>query len=142
MAVLGERYAVVVLREVFSGVRRFEDIRRHTGVSRQVLADRLGSFVEEGVLERTAYREVGSRQRFEYRLTEKGLGLYPVLAALAAWGERYYSDPEGPAVRIVHRECGEPVEVVLRCAAGHDDLAPRSVAPRPGEGARRTSADS
>lgn len=139
MAVLGERYAVVVLREVFMGVRRFEDIRRHSGVSRQVLSDRLASLVDEGILVRAAYQEAGARQRFEYRLTEKGFGLYPVLAALAEWGGQHYSGAEGPVVRIVHRDCEQDVQVALRCAE-HGDLAPRDLAPRPGPGARRLEA--
>ena len=135
MAVLGERFSMVILREVFVGVRRFDDICRHSGVSRQVLSDRLATLVREGVLGKVTYRSAGARPRHEYRLTDKGLDLYPVLTALAQWGARYYSDPEGPAVQIAHRECGAPVSVVLRCDDGHDDLPVRDVVTRPGSGA-------
>jgi DNA-binding HxlR family transcriptional regulator len=135
MAVLGERFSMVILREVFLGIRRFDDIHRHSGVSRQVLSDRLAMLVSEGVLGKVAYRSAGSRPRHEYRLTAKGLDLYPVLTALAQWGARYYSDPEGPAVQIAHRECGAPVSVVLRCDDGHDELPVRDVVTQQGSGA-------
>lgn len=135
MGVLGERSSVVVLREVFVGVRRFDDIHRHSGVSRQVLSNRLAMLVDEGLLTKVAYQAAGSRPRHEYRLTPKGLDLYPVLTALAQWGARWYSDPDGPAVQMVHRDCEAPVEASLQCAAGHRDLPVREVVPRPGPGA-------
>jgi len=137
MAVLGERWTFVVLREVFNGIRRFGDMRRHTGIPRQVLTNRLAFLVEQDVLRREPYRESGMRERHEYRLTEKGLDLYPVLVAVAQWGDRYLADPDGPPVAFAHRDCEAPVEVHLSCAAGHDVTEPRSVVSRPGPGVRR-----
>jgi len=137
MAILGEKWTVVVLRESFTGVRRFEDIRARTGIPRQVLTDRLARLVDAGVLRRVPYREPGTRVREEYRLTDKGLDLYPVLVAVREWGDRYLADPEGPPVLTVHRDCGAPVGLALRCAAGHDIASPREVVPRPGPSARR-----
>ena len=93
MAVLGETWTVVVLREIFNGVRRFADMREHTGIPRQVLTNRLASLVEYGVLRREPYQEPGARVRHEYRLTAKGLDLYPVLTAVKEWGDRYLADP-------------------------------------------------
>src|SRR5690349_6296863 len=84
--ILGDRWSFVVLREVFSGIRRFDDMRVRTAIPRQVLTDRLARLVVEGVLRREPYREAGQRERFEYRLTAKGLDLYPVLVALNDWG--------------------------------------------------------
>jgi len=136
MEVLGERWTFVVLREVFNGIRRFDDMRRHTGIPRQVLTNRLGLLVEQEVLRREAYREPGQRERHEYRLTEKGFALFPVMVAVAAWGDRYLADPDGPPVEFVHRECDAPVEVHLRCADGHEVDEPRSVVGRPGPGVR------
>src|ERR1700710_932747 len=78
MAVLGERGTIVVMREVFNGVRRFDDMQRHSGVSRQVLTNRLATLVEQGILRRVPYQTEGSRLRHEYRPTQKGLDLYPV----------------------------------------------------------------
>ena len=102
MEVLGERWTFVVLREVFNGVRRFDDIRRHSGIPRQVLSNRLAQLVEQGVLRRERYQDPGERARHEYRLTDKGFDLYPVLVAVAAWGDRYVADPEGPPVEMAH----------------------------------------
>ncbi|MFI5937146.1 winged helix-turn-helix transcriptional regulator [Actinoplanes sp. NPDC051494] len=137
MEILGEKSTIVVLREVFNGVRRFADMREHSGVPRQVLANRLALLVECGVLRREPYQEPGARVRHEYRLTEKGLDLYPVLVAVKAWGDRYLAEPEGPPLTMVHRECGTEVRAELRCVDGHAVDAYREIAPRPGPGARR-----
>jgi DNA-binding HxlR family transcriptional regulator len=137
IAVLGEKGTIVVLREVFNGVRRFADMREHTGMPRQVLADRLASLVEHGVLRRVPYREPGSRVRHEYRLTDKGFDLYPVLLAVKEWGDRYLADPGGPPLTLAHRDCGAEVHTELHCADGHAVGAYRDVVPRPGPGARR-----
>lgn len=136
MAILGERWTVVVLREVFTGVRRFDDMRERTGVPRQVLTNRLTRLVDEGLLRRVPYREPGARQRHEYRLTDKGLDLWPMLVALLAWGDRYLADPEGSPLLAVHRDCEAPVRVELRCSDGHEVTAARDVVPRPGPGVR------
>lgn len=140
MAILGEKWTVVVLREVFTGVRRFDDMRQRTGIPRQVLANRLGRLVDEGVLRRMPYREPGARARHEYRLTEKGFDLYPVLVAVREWGDRYLADPEGPPLATVHRDCGAEVQTRLRCAAGHEVESARDVLPAPGRGARLLTA--
>ncbi|GAA1934606.1 winged helix-turn-helix transcriptional regulator [Nocardioides marmoribigeumensis] len=136
LEVIGETGTMLVLREVFNGVRRFDDMRRHSGLSRQVLSNRLATLVEHGVLRRVPYRDEGARVRHEYRLTPKGFDLYPVLAALAQWGERYVAGPEGVPVELEHRGCGAVVRPVLVCDEGHrlDDL--RQVATRPGPGVR------
>ena len=104
----------MVLREVFNGVRRFDDMQRHSGVNRQVLSNRLAHLVDQGILRRVPYQPEGSRVRHEYRLTQKGLDLYPVLTALAEWGAHYLADPEGPAVEMAHRDCGAEVHAVAR----------------------------
>jgi DNA-binding HxlR family transcriptional regulator len=137
MEILGERWTVVVLREVFNGIRRFDDMRVRTGIPRQVLANRLGSLVGHGLLRREPYREPGARLRHEYRLTAKGFDLYPVLIAVKTWGDRYLADPEGPPLSFEHRDCGAEVHPEVWCAAGHRVDEPRDVVPRPGPGARR-----
>ena len=136
MEVLGERSTFLVLREVVNGVRRFEDMRRHSGIPRQVLTNRLALLVDQGILRREPYREPGQRERHEYRLTEKGFDLYPVLVAIRSWGDRYLADPEGSPVEFEHKGCGAEVEVVLRCAEGHELTGNRDVATRPGPGIR------
>lgn len=137
MAILGEKWTVVVLREVFNGVRRFDDMRAHTSIPRQVLTNRLATLVQSGVLRREPYQEPGSRIRHEYRLTAKGLDLYPVLIAVSEWGNRYLADPEGPPLEFAHRDCAALVHTEIHCAAGHHVAQNRDVAPRPGPGARR-----
>jgi DNA-binding HxlR family transcriptional regulator len=135
MEILGEKWTVLVLREVFLGIRRFDDMRVRTQIPRQVLTNRLARLVNHGLLRREPYQEPGSRAREEYRLTEKGLDLYPVLVALRDWGDRHLMGPEGPPMVTVHRDCGDAVHTVLWCDAGHD-VRPRDVAPRPGPGIR------
>ncbi len=134
MEILGERWTFVVLREVFNGVRRFDDMRRHATIPRQVLTNRLGLLVDHGILRREPYRDPGQRERHEYRLTPKGFDLYPVLVAIGRWGDRYLADPEGSPVQFTHRDCGADVDLVLRCTDGHEIADHREVATKPGPG--------
>ncbi len=135
--ILGERATFLVLREAFNGVRRFDDMQRRTGIPRQVLSSRLARLTREGLLRKVPYQEVGQRSRTEYRLTSKGLDLYPVLVALMQWGDRYEAGPDGPPVQLRHRDCGEPVQLRLSCRAGHTLESARDVTPVPGPGARQ-----
>ncbi|AII10404.1 MULTISPECIES: winged helix-turn-helix transcriptional regulator [Rhodococcus] len=134
--VVGDKWSMIVLRELFNGVCRFDQIRWHTGISEPVLSNRLRRLVDAEVLETVPYRESGRRTRQEYRLTTKGRGLYPVLIALMQWGDQYRIDPEGPAVTVQHRECGNPVEAIVRCTGGHDLQHPRDAQAVPGPAAR------
>jgi DNA-binding HxlR family transcriptional regulator len=138
--VLRDRWSFLVLREVFNGVRRFDDMRVRTHIPRAVLSDRLATLVEQGMLRRAPYQVPGRRTRHEYRLTRKGLDLYPVLAAMLEWGNRYLADPDGPALDLVHRECGEPVHLEVHCDSGHVVTDPREILTRPGPAARRRTA--
>jgi DNA-binding HxlR family transcriptional regulator len=139
LEVMGDRWSLIVLREVFQGIRRFDDMTVRTAIPRQVLAARLRRLVQDGILRKVPYREPGQRERHEYRLTDKGLDLYPVLIALQEWGNRYLADPAGPPTEFAHRDCGEPVHLVVRCAAGHDLAGSRQVVGRIGPGAVRRS---
>ena len=123
--VIGERWSLLVLREVFLGVRRFESIRHATGAPRAVLAERLRSLVDAGVLVRREYREEGARTRHEYRLTDAGRELQPALTALMQWGDKHLPVPGGPPLIVEHAECGGSVRAHLVCEHGHvlDDRA-------------------
>ena len=134
--IVGEKWTMLVLREAFYGVRRFADFHRALGCARNVLSARLKTLVDEGLLTRVPYREPGSRPRDEYRLTQKGLELFPAVVALMEWGDRWTADPEGPPVEVRHRDCGERVAVDLRCEAGHGGLTARDTEPVPGAGAK------
>jgi DNA-binding HxlR family transcriptional regulator len=135
--IIGERPTFLVLREAFNGVRRFDDMRRRTGMPRQVLSDRLARLVHEDLLRKVPYQDAGQRTRHEYRLTGKGLDLYPVLVALMEWGDRHALGSAGPQVMLRHRGCGEPVRLQLACEAGHILESAREVTPVPGPGARK-----
>lgn len=134
--VLGDRWTVLVLREVFNGVRRFDDIQEHIGISRSVLSDRLRRLIAHGVLERRAYQEPGDRQRFEYRLTELGKDLQTVLIALMDFGDRWLAGPQGPPVTARHRDCGGRVSARLVCDRGHQLESRRALTLEEGPGAR------
>jgi DNA-binding HxlR family transcriptional regulator len=140
LVLIGEKWTLVVLREVFQGIRRFEDMRERTVIGRQVLSARLSRLVEVGILRRESYQEPGQRQRFEYRLTQKGIDLHPVLLALMTWGDRYVADPDGPSLELYHRDCDGAVQLEMACSRGHRGLDPRQVRPRPGPAARLRSA--
>ncbi|MEU7862274.1 helix-turn-helix domain-containing protein [Nonomuraea sp. NPDC049141] len=137
--IVGEKWTFLVLREAFRGVRRFADMQVATGAPRQVLSARLTRLVDEGLLRKEPYREPGQRQRDEYRLTEKGLDLYPLLVALMQWGDKYLAD-DGPPVVLTHRDCGGLIEQHFRCAEGHEVAGPREVTALPGSGAELKTA--
>ncbi|MGY1668882.1 winged helix-turn-helix transcriptional regulator [Geodermatophilus sp. SYSU D00696] len=129
LAVVGEKWSLLVLREAFLGVRRFADFQRVLGAPRAVLTDRLNTLVDEGILRRVPYQAQGERQRHEYRLTQKGLDLYPALVALMEWGDRYVAgDGEAP-LELRHRDCGERVHLALVCDGGHTLSGARDVRP-------------
>jgi DNA-binding HxlR family transcriptional regulator len=137
VGIIGEKWTFLVLREVFNGVRRFADMQRRTQAPRQILSDRLSRLVGEGLLRRVPYQEEGQRARHEYRLTEKGRDLYPIIVALMHWGDRYAAAPAGPPVTLTHRDCGQPVRLQLTCDDGHALASAREVTPIPGPSARK-----
>ena len=125
LEVVGEWWTMLVVREAFNGVRRFDDFQAHLGIARNVLAARLQGLVDHGILERRLYQE--RPERFEYRLTEKGVDLYPILIALMGWGDRWAAGPDGPPVTLIHKSCGNAPEPVLACSHCGEPLSPREV---------------
>lgn len=128
---VGEKWSLLVLREAFLGVRRFADFQRNLDVSRAILTDRLNTFVDQGVLTRVPYHADGQRQRQEYRLTDKGQDLYPILVALMQWGDQYVADQRGGPLMLAHQDCDAPVHLGLTCEGGHQLSGPRDVRPVP-----------
>ena len=130
---VGTRSAMILLREVFYGGRRFDDLARSTGLSDAVAAKRLKQMVADGLLTQRPYRDPGARTRSEYVLTERGRELFALLVALADWGLRL--DGERDGVEFVHAGCGARLEVAVRCADGHevgtDEAAARLLSDRP-----------
>jgi DNA-binding HxlR family transcriptional regulator len=107
LEVLGERWTLLIIRDVFSRRRRFDQIQESLGIARNVLSARLEWLVAEGILEKRPYRE--RPPRYEYFLTEKGLELWPVMISMMHWGDRHLTD-SGPPVVIRHKECGGQVD--------------------------------
>jgi DNA-binding HxlR family transcriptional regulator len=130
LAVVGEKWSLLVLREAFLGVRRFADFQANLGAPKAVLSDRLATLVAQGILRRAPYQAEGERQRQEYRLTAKGIDLYPTLVALMQWGDRYLAEDGDVPLELEHRDCGSPVHLALVCDAGHELSGARDVRPR------------
>ena len=127
MAILGERWTFVILRSAFMGARRFEDYQQGTQIARNILTDRLKTLVEHDILARRPYAEHPGRTLYEYRLTDKGLDLYPVLVSLMKWGNRYGGFEEGPPVELTHKTCGHVTEPRLVCSECGEELKAREV---------------
>jgi len=115
LSVIGDRWTMLVLREAFLRTRRFDDFQERTGAPRPMLAERLRRLVDQGILERRRYSERPPRD--EYRLTERGVDLYPVIVSLLRWGDRWMADELGPPVELRHRGCGEVMVPDLACPA-------------------------
>jgi DNA-binding HxlR family transcriptional regulator len=137
LELIGERWTLLIIRDAFLGVRRFEDFQADLGVARNVLSARLGRLVDEGILERRRYQE--RPERYEYRLTEKGIGLWPVMISLVKWGDKYTAQ-DGPPRLILHRDCGGQVDEHLMCDRCRAPLTARDVFTRPGPGATAEAA--
>lgn len=125
LAVVGDRWTLLVLRDAFLGRRRFEQFQASLGISRHRLADRLGRLVRHGILRRERYQ--ARPPRFEYRLTERGLDLYAVVVSIAGWGDRYMTGRRGPAVERVHRACGHAAPLRLTCEHCGEPVTARDV---------------
>lgn len=111
--VIGEPWSPLILRDVWVGMNRFDQIQSDLGISRKVLTERLHHLVDEGVLERRPY---DNRPRYDYHLTAKGTELVDLLMVMTAWGDKWLAGDAGPPVLYRHRACGEVSSVDLRCA--------------------------
>ena len=136
LELVGDRWTLLVLRDVANGVSRFDELTAHLGIARNILSGRLARLVEGGLIERTAYQEPGERERHAYRLSGPGRELIPVLLAFMAWGDRNLAGPEGPPAVVRHADCGAPIEVSLTCTPGHDLGDRPRVTLEPGPGSR------
>ncbi len=125
LAIVGDRWALTILRDAFLGVRRFEDFQRRSAMARNVLAKRLALLVSHGVLARTVYQDRPIRH--EYRLTSRGQGLFPVVLSLASWGQAHLAEDHAPATVFRHRDRNHDMRPILACSACGDELHARSV---------------
>jgi DNA-binding HxlR family transcriptional regulator len=124
LEVAGEWWSMLILRDAFLGVTRFDEFQQRLGIARNILNQRLTRLVDEGVLEKVAYSD--HPPRCDYRLTAKGRDLWPVLTAMRQWGDKYAA-PDGPPVRVVHKKCGKVSHAVMTCSACGEPLSARDV---------------
>ena len=116
---IGERWTFMVLRDAFYGVRRFDDFQASLGVARNILTKRLTKLVDAGIMRKEAYQE--HPPRYEYRLTEKGRDLVPILTFLLAWGDKWETENE-PPVRLIHTTCGRGMHTQGVCSVCGDEI--------------------
>ena len=138
LEVVGEWWTMLIIRDSFLGITRFDDFQRRLGISRNILAERLDHLVDKGVLTRVPYQQ--HPVRHDYRLTEKGRDLWLVLTAIREWGDRWEAE-EGPPLEIEHRGCGHLTTVVPTCSSCGEPVDVRSVPARPGPGSKNSPAE-
>jgi len=138
LAVVGDRWTLLVLREAFLRTRRFDEFEAKLGIARRVLSERLALLVDEGLLQKVAYQD--HPPRYEYRLTDKGLDLYPVIIGLVHWGDKHYAGKRGAPMLHTHKTCGHDFTSVLTCSECGEVLSARDVTVRPGPGAKKRAA--
>jgi DNA-binding HxlR family transcriptional regulator len=114
LSVIGERWTMLLLREAFLGRHRFDEFQQGTGIARNILSSRLRDLVRDGILDRV--RSDGDNGRIEYRLTKKGLDLYPILVAMMRWGDTWLSGESGPPMTLIHRSCGAKTSLDMVCS--------------------------
>lgn len=127
VALVGDEWTFMILREMFLGNRKFDEFLRHTGASAALLSQRLKKLEAEGVISREAYSE--RPVRHEYRLTAMGRELWPTVITLKQWGDRWLSDGPAP-VEIVHKTCGHVTDPRLTCAKCGEPMAAHDAEPR------------
>jgi len=130
LAVIGDRWTMLVLRNAFMGIRRFDDFQRQLGVTRHVLAERLKRLVDAQIFSKVLYQP----NRFEYRLTDKGRALYPILLALTTWGDAWMDDGRGPPIVYHHKSCGHHMTPTMVCSECGEPVNARDVIAMAGSG--------
>jgi DNA-binding HxlR family transcriptional regulator len=133
LEIVGEWWTLLILRDSFLGIRRFDDFVDRLGIARNVLSNRLQTLVDAGILERRAYDE--GRGRYDYLLTDKGLALWPVMTALRQWGDEWILGTGNEPIQVRHRTCGHVVAATMTCDHCGATLDARSVRAEPGPGA-------
>jgi DNA-binding HxlR family transcriptional regulator len=133
LEVVGEWWTLLIVRDAFLGVRRFDDFQARLGISRNILTQRLITLVEAGVFDKVPYSE--HPPRYEYRLTAKGRDLWPVLTTMRQWGDKWAA-PDGPPLKLIHTGCGKVTTLVPTCSKCGEPMTERDVRPVKGPGAR------
>jgi DNA-binding HxlR family transcriptional regulator len=137
LELIGEWWTLLIIRDTFMGVTRFDDFQHRLGISRNVLNQRLTRLVDEGILRKVPYQD--RPVRYDYRLTEKGIDLWPVITAIRQWGDKYAA-PNGPPIQVVHKSCGHLSEAIMHCSACGMAMGARDVRAAPGPGVTTVAA--
>ena len=130
LALVGERWSLLILREAFFGVRRYGEFVRNLSIPRPTLSARLKTLVDAGVLERVPYAT--EPERHEYRLTLAGRDLFPAVVTLMRWGDTYLAGPDGPPILLRHKDCGEIADTYVACRHCGGDVTVDKITPEPG----------
>jgi DNA-binding HxlR family transcriptional regulator len=138
LAIFGDRWTLLIVRDAFRRIRRFSDFEKSLGITKHRLSDRLNRLVDEGVMKKALYDE--KRGRYEYRLTQKGLELYPVLMSVVQWGDKWACDDDGFPVEFRHKTCGHVSVPRYVCDCCNEPIDPRDMQPIPGPGVERKRA--
>ncbi|MGA2009101.1 MAG: helix-turn-helix domain-containing protein [Solirubrobacteraceae bacterium] len=133
LELIGERWTLLIVREALLGVHRFDEIQADLGIARNVLQTRLQRLVDHGIMEKRLYQE--HPERYEYRLTAAGLGLWPTIVTLMKWGDANLPQPGGPPVVLEHRGCGGAIDMHATCERCGEKLSAREAWATPGPGA-------
>ncbi len=141
MKVLGDKWTLLIIRDAFNGIRRFEDFRTHLDIPRALLSRRLSALVDQEILRREVYRETGKRARHQYVLTSKGLGLRNILIALKEWGNEHVNAAGDYPLELVDRQTGDAVRLSLVRESDEKPVNPRNLELRPGPGLRLKAAN-
>lgn len=135
LAIFGDRWTLLIVRDAFRRVRRFSDFEKSLGITKHRLSDRLNRLVEAGIMKKSLYDE--KRERYEYRLTQKGLDLYPILMTVVQWGDRWVADEDGAPVVFRHLSCDHVLEPKLVCSHCDQEVKATEVRPEVGPGVLR-----
>ncbi len=128
---VGEWWSMLIIRDASLGVTRFDQFQERLGISRNILNQRLGRLVDQGILHKVPYSE--HPPRYDYRLTAKGRDLWPVLTAMRQWGDKYAA-PDGPPLEMLHKVCGKVSHAMMTCSACGESLSARDLRAVPGPG--------
>ncbi len=113
--ILGDRWTFKILREAFFGIHYYDQFHSNLGIATNILSNRLKSLVENEILDKT--KDPDDARRAKYKLTEKGLDLYPITLTLMTWGDRWLADEAGPPLTLHHKKCGQPLNTILCCSS-------------------------
>jgi len=120
--IIGDRWATLILRSLFSGINQFQEILEDTAIATNILSNRLADLCDEDII--YAAEVPDDLRRIEYKLTDKGISIYPILIALLQWGDKWLPAPEGPPLLLTHNVCGKPLEIEMACSACDEEVLP------------------